>query len=130
MLLVDVLTLPLLLILARKGDGYRAYYIVQLATLLILNICYVLSAFINPGIIRVHPNNRTNQFCDQCQMFKEVGQKHCEICRICIRKAAHHCPLLGTHIGENNQIVFFLYVLGVFLWAISITVSLSVCLSK
>ena len=44
-------------------------------------------------------------------MYKEVGQKHCDICGICIRKAAHHCQLLGNHIGDNNQIIFFLYVL-------------------
>lgn len=99
MLFIDALSLPLLLRLRAKGDGYRAYYIVQLTTLLILNISYAISAFINPGIITTKSSGRTNQFCEQCQMFKEAGQKHCEICKICIRKAAHHCPLLGTHIG-------------------------------
>ena len=64
--------------------------------------------------------------CNGCKFCKiselPLRSNHCEKCERCIRKYDHHCKLIGGCIGENNHLVFVLFlftqslifVLGIF----------------
>jgi hypothetical protein len=132
MIVLNLVTLPILIIMNNKGEQFRPYRLVQTVTLMIVDICYIGTAFINPGVVVVAPTRQrqTSQFCDKCRLWKSEGQKHCDACQICIRDGVHHCPLLGTHIGKYNHIAFFFYVLAMFMWCMNVCVSVAVLVSK
>jgi hypothetical protein len=52
------------------------------------------------------------RFCTTCHMYQPIRTKHCEDCDRCVRTYDHHCPWIGTCVGENNRSWFLLY-----LWA-------------
>ena len=55
MLLANLLTVLVIVILQRRGKSDRAFATVQMGTLIILDVCYVVTAFINPGLVTVRP---------------------------------------------------------------------------
>lgn len=52
--------------------------------------------------------------CNGCKFCKiselPLRSNHCEKCERCIRKYDHHCKLIGGCIGENNHLVFVLFL--------------------
>jgi DHHC palmitoyltransferase len=58
-------------------------------------------------------------FCDTCLNEKPVRARHCSECKQCVAMFDHHCPFLGTCIGEKNKLLFFWLVFfqGVECWA-------------
>ena len=59
--------------------------------------------------------------CGFCDIMQPIRSKHCEECQRCVRRYDHHCPWLGTCIGERNH-KFFLAFLGTETCVISWTV--------
>lgn len=55
MLLVNLLTILVIALLHRRGKSDGAFATVQMGTLIILDVCYVVTAFINPGLVTVRP---------------------------------------------------------------------------
>lgn len=48
--------------------------------------------------------------CGRCQLVQPVRSKHCSTCRGCVRRFDHHCPFLGTCIGQANHRRFVLFL--------------------
>ncbi|CAK8994080.1 Palmitoyltransferase ZDHHC12-A (Zinc finger DHHC domain-containing protein 12-A) [Durusdinium trenchii] len=54
------------------------------------------------------------RFCKACQMHQPLRTKHCRDCEQCIRTHDHHCPWVGTCVGEGNRVYFFWFL--IFQW--------------
>lgn len=50
------------------------------------------------------------RFCDTCSKFQPLRTKHCVDCGDCVRTMDHHCPWLGTCVGENNRCFFYWFL--------------------
>ena len=46
------------------------------------------------------------RYCDICSVYQPPGAVHCPECNVCIRGYDHHCPWMGTCIGEGNWTAF------------------------
>lgn len=51
-----------------------------------------------------------NLFCTVCNLEQTLRSKHCRDCKRCIATYDHHCPWMGTCIGEKNRKDFFIYI--------------------
>ena len=94
-------------------------------------ISHILSIFLNPGIPSFEYNNKIKEGlkskklneidCSKCKICKlhyklidKIG--HCEKCDICYFGYDHHCIWIGHCIAKNNNIIFVLLVLSVFIF--------------
>ena len=50
------------------------------------------------------------RFCKVCQMHQPLRTKHCRDCEKCIRTHDHHCPWVGTCVGEGNRVYFYWFL--------------------
>ncbi|CAL1150189.1 unnamed protein product [Cladocopium goreaui] len=50
------------------------------------------------------------RFCKVCQMHQPLRTKHCRDCGRCVRTHDHHCPWVGTCVGEGNRVYFFWFL--------------------
>lgn len=50
------------------------------------------------------------RFCKVCQLYQPLRTKHCRDCDRCIRTHDHHCPWIGTCVGEGNRVYFFWFL--------------------
>mmetsp|Transcript_38517 Transcript_38517/g.92217 ORF Transcript_38517/g.92217 Transcript_38517/m.92217 type:complete len:336 (+) Transcript_38517:127-1134(+) len=46
------------------------------------------------------------RYCDICSVYQPPGAVHCPECNVCVRGYDHHCPWMGTCIGEGNWTSF------------------------
>ena len=61
------------------------------------------------------------RFCTMCQLTQPIRTKHCSDCNSCVRTYDHHCPWIGTCVGERNRHLFLVYLwceVGVLMWFI------------
>jgi palmitoyltransferase len=60
------------------------------------------------------------RYCTVCNIEQPIRAKHCKTCQRCCASYDHHCPWLGTCIGEKNHLPFYIYLFFQFievLWA-------------
>lgn len=50
------------------------------------------------------------RYCTACNIEQPLRAKHCRICDKCISTYDHHCPWLGTCIGEKNRKYFYWFL--------------------
>lgn len=56
-------------------------------------------------------NLMPNVGCDICKIEKlPLRSHHCEICNKCVKCFDHHCWVLGGCIGENNKLIFLIFL--------------------
>mmetsp|Transcript_157466 Transcript_157466/g.279283 ORF Transcript_157466/g.279283 Transcript_157466/m.279283 type:complete len:429 (+) Transcript_157466:113-1399(+) len=51
------------------------------------------------------------RYCRICQMHQPLRTKHCRDCGRCVRTHDHHCPWIGTCVGEGNRLYFYWFLL-------------------
>jgi len=52
------------------------------------------------------------RYCPVCMMHQPLRTKHCRECGHCVRTHDHHCPWIGTCVGEGNRLFFFFFLLA------------------
>ena len=65
-----------------------------------------------PGGDRNKKKNKeeiTCKWCPTCNIIKTPRVFHCKICDACISVHDHHCPWLGTCVGQRNHMYFMAY---------------------
>ncbi|KNC51538.1 palmitoyltransferase ZDHHC9 [Thecamonas trahens ATCC 50062] len=50
------------------------------------------------------------KYCHACRVYRPPRASHCSRCSTCVLKFDHHCPWLGTCIGECNYHAFLTYL--------------------
>jgi len=51
------------------------------------------------------------RFCKTCSIYQPLRAKHCRDCGHCVRTHDHHCPWIGTCVGEGNRFYFFWFLM-------------------
>lgn len=60
--------------------------------------------------VRCYTPNRYT-VCDKCDyLIRPERAHHCKSCNKCVMKMDHHCPWVGTCVGEKNLKYFFLFI--------------------
>lgn len=60
------------------------------------------------------------RWCKRCHLYQPLRTKHCHDCGRCVRTHDHHCPWIGSCVGEGNRVLFLWFLvfqcteLGVF----------------
>lgn len=54
------------------------------------------------------------RWCKTCRMHQPLRTKHCRDCGRCVRTHDHHCPWVGTCVGEGNRLYFYWFLVAQF----------------
>jgi DHHC palmitoyltransferase len=68
-----------------------------------------------------------NQLCPSCEVIATPDSRHCYICNRCVERFDHHCQWLNNCIGVKNHSIFYLFILTLELYLISVVCSGLIC---
>ena len=73
---------------------------------------YWIAIALGPGVVSTNAEaNPELRWCEACAVRQPLRSKHCRECGRCVRRYDHHCPWLGTCVGERNAVAFWCYLL-------------------
>eukprot|EP01017_Pseudomicrothorax_dubius_P010418 TRINITY_DN13724_c0_g1_i3.p1 TRINITY_DN13724_c0_g1~~TRINITY_DN13724_c0_g1_i3.p1 ORF type:complete len:424 (+),score=55.89 TRINITY_DN13724_c0_g1_i3:244-1515(+) len=69
----------------------------------------------NSAEIQIEPQSSPDyierRYCNRCFIEQPLRAKHCKDCNRCVAMYDHHCPWLGTCIGEKNHGLFLVFLI-------------------
>lgn len=98
---------------------------------MVINYSFCKAAFSDPGYVKGVPNLEfeklvekldPNCLCPNCETSYTQDSRHCYICNRCIGKFDHHCQWINNCVGRNNHHIFYLYILSLLIYFVTIDV--------
>ncbi|CAD8186865.1 unnamed protein product [Paramecium octaurelia] len=110
--------------IAKTNDKSNGSFILFIVIVTLFSICFFLVSYSNPGYAKI--NNEQNlkeilhkleayEICYDCFIQIPNSSKHCEFCKRCVLRYDHHCPWINNCVGNDNQSLFWLFLLFLFL---------------
>ena len=97
-----------------------SYYKVFWFLIISLFILFFLANYSDPGFLEakddmtwlqmVEKKIYINEYCPYCRVKKTNKVKHCHVCKKCINGFDHHCNWIDNCVGENNKVIFLIFV--------------------
>ncbi|XP_041032019.1 palmitoyltransferase akr1 isoform X3 [Carcharodon carcharias] len=77
----------------------------------------------------IEANQNPSRFCIYCEVIQPEQTKHCRLCNTCMVNFDHHCLFLMKCVARDNQRLFVLFLLEVFVCHLTFTASALYCLN-
>jgi palmitoyltransferase ZDHHC9/14/18/palmitoyltransferase len=99
-----------------SDDSIRNYSVINISLMVAMNITYILTQFLNPGI-RNLTNIQAEEYtkygkvlCDHCNAYRTENMEHCDDCKVCIEGLDHHCGFFSKCIGGFQKYFFYAFL--------------------
>eukprot|EP00483_Globobulimina_turgida_P002774 UN02779 len=125
-------------ILYTKSHFFILFCVISCLLFICVLYSLYMASFTDPGYLprgnestppshqQLKPNG--SKFCETCKIWRPPRAKHCRFCNCCVRKFDHHCPWVGTCIGQRNYKYFSLFLFSISFYSVYSTIHLCDCL--
>ena len=107
----------------QKSDlAKETILLINVGIFVYLNLTYLLTQFMNPGVINLHTipdeyyeKNGGKIFCSSCNGYRSKNKiAHCKHCDVCVWGLDHHCGFFNKCIAGYQAWAFYGLMLGAF----------------
>ncbi|KAL4453047.1 hypothetical protein ABPG73_005953 [Tetrahymena malaccensis] len=90
----------------------------------------VYEQFLNGNFENADNENRVQNYCQTCQIYRPARASHCSDCDNCVEVYDHHCPFVNNCVGKRNYRYFISFVGSVSVLLLSVICGIVVFLVK